>query len=360
MGVIACEEYPHCTPSRALGGLARINDAEDSHRAGVERDHELCDTVAPIVVIGSDQHTDFAGSDAMKQFLPLILGCLVTAALSPAQAETLTQSIQVEGVERSWQLFVPPTYSANTKHALVLDFHGSGGTPQGQSRNSDFIKLAGEKSFLVANPAGKYIRDAKSGASWNVDLDPKGVDDVRFVRELIAHLRANYSIDPQRIYSTGFSGGARMSSRLTCDLSDVIAAVGPVGGIRFPEKCTPAQPVAVIAFHGEQDEVNHFEHRSDSPAYWPVGVNAAISSWAKQNRCNPKARKEPLATGVTKFLYENCTPGADVVLITLKDGKHTWPGSAAARVQPAQSSSSTTEISATQLIWQFFDAHPKQ
>jgi polyhydroxybutyrate depolymerase len=300
-------------------------------------------------------------SDTMKKISAAILTFLFAATFSHARAETLTQSMQVDGVERSWQLFVPPTYDAKTKHALVLDFHGSGGSPQGQSRNSDFIKLAGEKVFLVVNPAGKYIRDAKSGASWNVDLDRKGVDDVRFVRELIAHLRAKYSIDPQRIYSTGFSGGARMSSRLACDLSYVIAAVGPVGGIRFPEKCTPARAVAVIAFHGEQDEVNHFEHRSDSPAYWPVGVNAAISNWAKQNKCNTNARKEPLATGVTKFLYENCTPGADVALITLKDGKHTWPGSAAARARTAaQTSSGTNEISATELIWQFFETHPQQ
>jgi polyhydroxybutyrate depolymerase len=299
-------------------------------------------------------------SDTMKKISAAILTFLFAATFSHARAETLTQSMQVDGVERSWQLFVPPTYDAKTKHALVLDFHGSGGSPQGQSRNSDFIKLAGEKVFLVVNPAGKYIRDAKSGASWNVDLDRKGVDDVRFVRELIAHLRAKYSIDPQRIYSTGFSGGARMSSRLACDLSDVIAAVGPVGGIRFPEKCTPARAVAVIAFHGEQDEVNHFEHRSDSPAYWPIGVKDATSSWAKQNGCDASARQQSLAAKVTKFTYENCTPGADVVLITLKHGRHTWPGSPAAREDATErSNGSTAEISATEFIWQFFATHPK-
>jgi polyhydroxybutyrate depolymerase len=299
--------------------------------------------------------------NAMKTISSAILLSLLAGAVSPAQAETFIQSIQVDGVERSWQLFVPPTYNPNTKHALVLDFHGTGGNPQGQSRNSDFIRLAGENGFLVVNPAGKYIRGANSGASWNVDLDPKGVDDVRFVRELIAHLRTKYSIDPQRIYSTGFSGGARMSSRLACDLSDVIAAVGPVGGIRFPDKCTPAHAVALIAFHGEEDEVNHFEHRSDSPAYWPVGVNEAVSSWAKQNSCKPKAHERPLAAGVTQFTYEDCTPGGDVVLVTLKHGRHTWPGSAAAREQAAaRPNGDTAEISASELIWQFFAAHPKE
>jgi polyhydroxybutyrate depolymerase len=290
-----------------------------------------------------------------------ILTLLFATTVSATQAAPLTQSISVDGVERSWQLFVPPAYSSNKKHPLVLDFHGSGGNPQGQSTNSNFIAIASEKGFLVVNPAGKYFRDANSGASWNVDLDGKGVDDVRFVRELIAHLQKQYSIDPQRIYATGFSGGARMSSRLACDLSDVIAAVGPVGGIRFPEKCTPGRAVPVIAFHGEKDEVNHYEHRSDSPSYWPVGVDAALSSWVQQNSCNPKAREQFLAVDITKRVYENCASGGDVVLIKSKHGKHTWPGSARAREQAAaEPSSGMIEISATRLIWEFFEAHPRQ
>jgi hypothetical protein len=57
-----------------------------------------------------------------------------------------------------------------------------------------------------------------------------------------------------RIYAIGFSSGARMSSRLACDLSDRMAAIGPVGGLRYPEDCAPTRPVPVIAFHGKRDD----------------------------------------------------------------------------------------------------------
>src|SRR5687768_15060076 len=90
-------------------------------------------------------------SETMKKFSAAILSYLIAATFSPAQAETLTQSLAVDGVERWWQLFIPSNYNANAKHALVLDFHGSGGNPQGQSKNSDFIKLAEQKGFVVAN-----------------------------------------------------------------------------------------------------------------------------------------------------------------------------------------------------------------
>ena len=136
--------------------------------------------------------------------------CLFLAVPLVSRAETIAGAIQVDGVERTWLLFVPPGYREGTKHPLVLDLHGSGGTPEGQSRTSGLTQLAAEKEFFVVNAAGKYTRRSNA-QTWNVDLDPNGVDDVRFMRALIAHLQQRYSIDPDRIYSTGFSGGARMS-----------------------------------------------------------------------------------------------------------------------------------------------------
>jgi polyhydroxybutyrate depolymerase len=293
---------------------------------------------------------------AMKLPSRSVAAVLIAASLSAAQAhaETIDGSIKVDGVDRTWRLFVPESYQASAQHPLVLDFHGSGGSPQGQSRTSGFTRLASDKGFLVVNPAGKYVRVASSGSSWNVDLDSNGVDDVRFARELIAHLEQLYAIDPRRIYATGFSGGARMSSRLACDLSDVIAAVGPVGGIRFPDKCTPDRPVPVMAVHAEDDEVNHFEHRGDSPAYWPVGVNEAISSWAKFNECAAAPREQPLSANAVKFAYENSKAAGDVILVKLEKGGHTWPGSTAAK------DATVNIFPATQQLWEFFEQHPRR
>lgn len=81
------------------------------------------------------------------------------------------------------------------------------------------------------------------------ELPGQSVDADRFSRELIDHISAHLSVDMSRIYATGMSGGGRMSSRLACDLSDVIAAIRPVAGIRYPEDCNPTRPVPVITFH---------------------------------------------------------------------------------------------------------------
>lgn len=289
----------------------------------------------------------------MKPTHALIFTSLL-ALSSPGMAATVAGSLQVDGVERTWQLFVPDNYSANTAYPLVVDLHGTGGNPENQARNSGLRTLAAQKGFLVVNAAGKYQRSASSGNTWNVDLDPKGVDDVRFIRDMIARIRTQYSIDPRRIYSTGFSGGARMSSRIACDLSDTFAAVALVGGVRFPDRCSPTHPLAILAIHSEDDEVNHFEHRSDSPAYWPVGVNASVSSWATYYACSTP-RERTLSPGVVKFEYQGCKPGADLVFIRLADGGHTWPGSPGNKGRKP-----TAQLAGAEEVWAFFAAHPRQ
>ena len=74
-----------------------------------------------------------------------------------------------------------------------------------------------------------------------------------------------------------------MSSRLACELSESIAASGPVAGVRYPEDCNPTRPVPVITFHGKNDTVNHYSHQVDSPDYWRMGVEDAIGGWVKKN-----------------------------------------------------------------------------
>ena len=46
-----------------------------------------------------------------------------------------------------------------------------------------------------------------------------------FLRKVVADLVSRGCLDARRVYSTGFSGGARMSSALACHASDVVAAV---------------------------------------------------------------------------------------------------------------------------------------
>lgn len=58
---------------------------------------------------------------------------------------------------------------------------------------------------------------------------------------------------------------------------------------------------------------------------------------------------------VTRTTYGGGKDGSEVVLITIEDGGHTWPGQ-----QPPVGfiGKSVKDISANDIIWEFFQKHP--
>src|SRR5579884_3348749 len=66
-------------------------------------------------------------------------------------------------LERTYRLFVPPSYDGHTPLALVLELHGSGGTAAGQARTSGFDAIASREGFAVASLQA-------DGGRWNVPV----------------------------------------------------------------------------------------------------------------------------------------------------------------------------------------------
>jgi polyhydroxybutyrate depolymerase len=158
-------------------------------------------------------------------------------------------------------------------------------------------------------------------------------------------LELGYPIDAKRVFVSGFSGGARMASQLGCDLSNLVAAVAPVAGLRFPSPCNSARPAAVVAFHGTADSVNPYD--GGGPPYWTYSVPSAEQQWAAHNGCGATPSVSTAATGVELTSYAECSGGADVELFTTQGADHVWPGA------PGQNDA----IDANALMWMFFSAH---
>jgi len=299
----------------------------------------------------------------MMRFLLLLLALLAVAcsdaAIDQKSGVEEGNSVSIDGIERTWRMFVPDQYEEGIALPLVLNFHGTGSTPEQQSQVSEFEIVAAREGFLVASPAAKFPRNRDGRLTWNVDRIEDGVDDVEFIRILIAALSSQYSVDPKRIYATGYSGGGRMSSRLACELSESIAAIAPVAGIRYPEDCNPARPVPVITFHGKNDMVNHYTHQVDSSDYWRMGVEDALGGWVTRSGCADNYMEEPVSPTVSRLSYSGCEDGADIVFYRSEDAGHTWPGSPAVKaLQEMGLGITNSEIPATVWIWNFFESHP--
>ena len=139
--------------------------------------------------------------------------------------------------------------------------------------------------------------------------------------------------------------------------------IAPVGGPMGTETCKPKRPVSVIHFHGTDDENAPFK---GGKGKGPSGTNFysvdhSIQAWVKANCCEkePVVKKFPDVvkdgTTITRKTYGVGKNGTEVVLVIVEGGGHTWP-----RQEPRLKmlGKSTKNISANDLMWEFFQKHP--
>ena len=304
----------------------------------------------------------------------LLLACRAPAR-QPTPETTLapgdtTRRLVHDGRERSYVVHVPPGYDPAQPVPLVLVFHGGGGNAENVQRMTGFNATADAEGFIVAYPNGSGRLKEKL-LTWNggtccgfdklttggyaVEQD---IDDVGFVKAVIEDLDAVANVDRRRIYATGMSNGAIMSYRLACELSDVIAAIGPVAATQNVERCEPERPVPVIHFHGDSDQHAPYDGGAGSQSLAGVdfaSVEETISFWVKHNGCASEPQVETSGP-IAHTAYTACEQDADVELYTILGGLHAWPGG-----QPGwrRGDAPTPALSATDRMWAFFEAHPR-
>lgn len=253
----------------------------------------------------------------------------------PHASGVLQQQLVSGKQQRSYRLFVPPRYDGHARLPLVLDLHGSGGTPAGQARNSGFELVAAREGFAVATLQA-------DGGRWNVPVQNNRADDVAYVGDIINHVAAQVCTDLARVYVTGFSGGGRMSSLLGCMLNARITAIAPVSGLRWPAPCA-GRPIPVLTFHGLADEQNPYAGKATGRgAEWLESVPDALAGWARHNGCDLDVMLDDPAGPLSTMRYEGCDDGAEVRMIRIDGLGHAW---------------AKEEVDTTDVMWRFFKSH---
>jgi len=293
--------------------------------------------------------------------LATITGC---AAFSVLPARSEMRDLKVGREHREYILHVPKSYDRDRPTALVILLHGHGARAQTFEASTGMSGKANRNGFIVA-----YPQALGSPSVWHTGVDGSAdVDDVAFIRILIDSISADYNIDSDRIYVAGHSNGAFMAYRVGSALSSQVAAIGISAGSigRITSRGdtlriqAPANPVSVIAFHGKAD--NTVPYNGGAEEDGPRRIVAAPQSirfWVKSDDCNLKPTTTVLEDGnVTLDDYTGCKADTEVAFYTIEDGTHKWPGDKTPWWQFWGRSSH--EPSATNDMWSFFKAHPKQ
>jgi polyhydroxybutyrate depolymerase len=297
-------------------------------------------------------------------------GCQQT---QPAAQLSKRQTIAVGGTGR-WYLLSNPAPAATTKpRPLVVDFHGLSEGAQAHVLMSKLGDLGQKEGFVVVTPNG-----TQTPVQWDVTAPPATNKDVAFIKAFLAKVEAQQCIDTARVYATGLSDGAFMTSYVGCNMADTFAAIAPVAGVQHPATCKPGREVPVLAFHGTQDPILYFNGgigtgklnsvlgpknglpttseaptTTEAPQISGAGYPEHVKAWATANGCNPTPTDTRISSEVIHRVY-SCPAGTAVEFYIVLGGGHAWPGSAFSQSIAKFVGYTTMQIDASKLDWAFF------
>ncbi len=289
----------------------------------------------------------------MKHFTIILLSLL---SLNLLAQSTTSGTIIHDGLTREYMIYVPASYSAGTNVPLLLNLHGYGSNNIQQNIYANFKPIADTANFIMVLPQGT-LDPVNNNAYWNSGYGGT-VDDIGFINALLDSVSDTYSIDQNRIYSTGMSNGGFMSLTLAGQLSDRIAAVASVTGVmsvlQIPNNDV-IRPVPIMQIHGTNDGTVNYNGDANF-----LSVDSVLNYWIDHNSCNttPTITAVPnidTTDGCTAELYEYTGGylGTDVVHYKILGGEHTWPGAAFSIGVTNQDFDACAEI------WRFFARYEK-
>ncbi|MBV1774693.1 prolyl oligopeptidase family serine peptidase [Burkholderiaceae bacterium DAT-1] len=276
------------------------------------------------------------------------------------------RTLRVGGERRTYRLHVPRGYQPHHAAPLVLALHGGGGSASYMADDANYglISKSEQSGFVVAFPNGYSKLPGGKFATWNAggccgDARDRQIDDVAFLKAVVADIKSQLAIDARRVYAIGMSNGGMMSHRLACDAPEVFRAIASVAGTEATVSCQPRQSVSVLHIHALDDDHVLFNggagpdaFRDESKVMEFVSVPETIVRWVKREQCAATPARILQVAGAYCDRYSACADGNTVQLCVTETGGHSWPGAQSTRrgkQAPSQA------ISANEVIWYFFN-----
>lgn len=203
-------------------------------------------------------------------------------------------TLTVDGLAREVIVYVPELAAGTTPAPVVFMFHGTGGDgerfyqisgwkekadaegliavfpsaltyclKEDENGDGDFDDPAETKVTTkwaageLGNPAVMPLCSAAELALLSADqralADHPLMDDVAYIDAILALLGDRYVVDATRVFASGFSNGASMTSRLALERSDRFAAIAAAAGSLTVPPAPAARPISLVFSVGHVD-----------------------------------------------------------------------------------------------------------
>lgn len=272
------------------------------------------------------------------------------------------------GTQRIYLLHLPRDFDPNGPCRLLMVLHGGGGSALFASRVHGWCDLSNRERCIVVFPEAECEDPARPA---DVRLNPRlwndgssrsavarrNVDDIAYLSAVLDDVNRHCTVDPARVFVTGFSNGASMTFRVGVELADRVAALAPVAGHLCVQDPRPAQPRSLIYIIGLEDPLNPFAGGTTRTPWGKLRhrppVMDSIHAWVRLIGASETTHLLSDSGDVRAVQFGPGPGGQLVQLYTVAGQGHEWPG--AQRTLPRSiSGPQTDKLNATQTIWEFF------
>jgi polyhydroxybutyrate depolymerase len=280
-------------------------------------------------------------------------------------------SLQHGDRDRSWIAYVPASRPSAPPLLLVLHGSLSDGDSMRAGTFYSFDVQAERAGYIAVYPDGidSHWNDCRRGASYTANQ--LQIDDVGFLRTLVAELVNRYGADPERVFATGLSNGGQMVYRLALEAPELIAGGAAVVAnlpVKENSDCVGrGLAVPMLVMNGTEDPVNPdaggvVEILGDSSRGEVMSSLDTARYWASLAGHNLDAvqrtgsdRNPDDATRVTRYVWRSAGH-APVELVSLEGGGHTFPHPVYSL--PRILGPTSHELDGAEVIWAFFSSLP--
>jgi len=189
-------------------------------------------------------------------------------------------------------VFEPSAPSANMP--LVVAMHGCSQGAADMADLTEWNRLGEQYGFYVIYPEQATKNNVSRCFNWFQSGDiNRDEGEARSIRSMVDHMLLNYPIDPQRVFVTGLSAGAAMTTVMLACYPEKFAAGAVHAGGPYKAATDVWQSISALAGNVSKGEVEWGNLvRAQNPSYTGTYPRVSIFHGTNDNVVNPNNAAE--------------------------------------------------------------------
>jgi poly(hydroxyalkanoate) depolymerase family esterase len=240
--------------------------------------------------------------------------------------------------------FVPGDQRARQRLPLVVVLHGCSQDAAGYDVGAGWSTLAERYGFALLMPEQKPSNNANGCFNWfNPEDITRGGGEALSIRQMIARMARDHSIDGKRIFVTGLSAGGAMTSVMLATYPEVFAGGAVIAGLPYGIAAnvqqaisgmyqSPSRPARELGdlvrgaskHKGPWPKLSVW-HGSADKTVNPANADEIVKQWLDVHHLPPVPMAESTVDGYPRALWWNANGETLVESYTITDMAHGTP-----------------------------------